>query len=54
MVIMLLNPPGRRGQGNLGSELAPRPPNPAGAVDAPMTRLFAFESRRRRATDQQR
>jgi hypothetical protein len=29
-------------------------PNQAGAVDAPMTRLSAFDFRRRRATDQRR
>jgi len=29
-------------------------PNPAGAVDAPITRLFAFRSHGRRATDQRR
>jgi hypothetical protein len=30
------------------------PPNEAGAVDAPIARLFAFVSQGRRATDQQR
>ena len=30
------------------------PPNPAGAVDAPIARLFAFDCRWRRATDQRR
>jgi hypothetical protein len=29
-------------------------PNKAGAVDAPMTRLFAFDCQWRRATDQRR
>ena len=29
-------------------------PNPAGAVDAPITRLFAFGYKSRRATDQHR
>ena len=31
-----------------------RTPNPAGAVDAPIARLLAFERQRRRATDQRR